>query len=151
MKRSLKYLPTKRRRSKLQTLPNKDTRTTAPLEHQGPHLIGRSLPPSLRYHRRLSAWYLLMLKRWSHTPHIPLLPLSPSYLLLVLISIFHLHIHTLWTHNRHWHTDTLSTPTHIFKQTIYARREEQKLEGWAFFWLISICQELWFEHDVWVP
>lgn len=69
---------------------------------------------------------------WSHTPHIPSLPLSPTYLLLVPISISHFQIHTACTRNRHLRTDALGTPTHILKQTIYAGREEQKLEGCFF-------------------
>lgn len=101
----------------------------APLEHRRPCLSGRSLPPSLWYLCRLSAWYLLPLQSWSHTPHIPSLPLSPTYLLLVPISISHFQIHTACTCNWHRRTDALGTPTHILKQTIYAGREEQKLEG----------------------
>lgn len=104
----------------------------APLEDRRPRLSGRSLPPSRWYLCRLSAWYLLPLQRRSHTPHIPSLPLSPTYLLLVPISISHFQIHTARTRNRHRRTDALATPTHILKQTIYAGREEQKLEGCFF-------------------
>lgn len=78
LKRSRKYLPVRRRGSNWWTLPNKDTRMTAPLECRSPCLSSRSLPLSLWYGCRLSAWYLLLLERWSRIPHTPSLPLSPT-------------------------------------------------------------------------
>lgn len=122
----------------------------APLERRSLRLSGRSLPPSLWYLCRLSAWYLLPLI--SHTSHS--LTASLTHLLAacadINFSLPNTHsVHTQQTpaHRRSRHTHTHSQADNICRE----RGTETRGVFFLILWLISACHKLWFEHDVWVP